>query len=80
MTREHNHRNHDPKKDALCVFCWLEDRALLQRENERLTAELAKFKVCEVGEGASSDGRFGCRYFDYAGEDHQAPIYHKEDE
>ena len=78
MIGERNHRKHSPDKDALCVFCWIEDRALLQRENERLTAELARFKVCEVGEGAATDGRFGCRHSEYHGEDHRAAIYHRE--
>ncbi len=78
MTGEHNHRKHSPDKDALCVFCWIEDRALLQRENERLTAELAKFYECDVQDHAhGSAGRPGGVHTNNFVWRH---VYHKEGE
>jgi len=57
----------------------LDEMDTLEQEVERLQGELARFRVCDVGDGAANDEVFGCKDSEYRGEDHKARIWHRTD-
>ncbi len=53
--------------------------ALYQLRIAELEQELAKFKLCDVGQGADSDEAFGCELHYRRGKNHGATIHHGAD-